>query len=122
MDSKSLMIGDWVTFKDCQYENPTLIKIVGIGYQGNGEKNECLVKINGDEACDIIDIDDEIVGIPLTAEILWKNFPDPEIVCWYPDNNTYRIIIGDDIALNIKYVHELQHALRLCGIEKEIVL
>ena len=26
-----------------------------------------------------------------------------------------------DIA-NIKYVHELQHALRLCGIEKEIIL
>ena len=26
-----------------------------------------------------------------------------------------------DIA-NIKYVHELQHALRLCGVEKEIIL
>ena len=31
------------------------------------------MQINGDEACDIIDIDEEIVGIPLTAEILEKN-------------------------------------------------
>lgn len=121
MESKSLMIGDWVTFKDCQHENPIPIKIVAIGFQG-GDENGCLVQINGDEACDIIEIDSEIVGIPITAEILWKNFPDPEIVCWHPDNNTYRIIIGDDVALNINYVHELQHALRLCGIEKTIEL
>lgn len=26
------------------------------------------------------------------------------------------------ISTNIKYVHELQHALRLCGVEKEIIL
>lgn len=121
MKANELMIGDWVTFKDCQHENPMPIKIIAIGFQADGE-NDCLVQINGDKACDIIEIDDEIVGIPLTAEILEKNFPDPEIVCWYPDNNTYRIIIGDNVALNIKYVHELQHALRLCGINKEIEL
>jgi hypothetical protein len=39
---------------------------------------------------------------------------------WYE----LRIHNGPDTALclQIRYIHELQHALRLCGIEKEIVL
>jgi hypothetical protein len=124
MKANELMIGDIITFKDSLQtdETPIPVKVVALGYQHRGEENEALVQIGNDNTCDIVTIDEEFVGYPLTAEILEKNFPDPEIVCWYPDNNTYRIIIGDDVALNIKYIHELQHALRLCGIEKEIVL
>lgn len=106
MKANELMIGDWVLFATRQ------TKINGIaagGFSVNLE-HEGWQHISA------------IEPISLTAEILEKNFPDPEIVCWYPDNNTYRIIIGDDIALNIKYIHKLQHALRLFGIEKEIEL
>ena len=139
MDSKSLMIGDWVTFKDCQHENPIPIKIVGIGYQGNdGEENECLVRINGDKACDIIDIDDEIVGISLTAEILEKNgWYIPEDGLWYRHDvipffialrTSGAYLYADEehdkreFFCSIHYVHELQHCLKLVGIEKEIKL
>lgn len=69
--------------------------------------------------------------IPLTPEILEKNgfvynaipFTDG----WeqfgltlYRGGNGYRINCGINVSLIIDCVHQLQHALRLCGIEKEI--
>lgn len=39
---------------------------------------------------------------------------------WWQPNNVYFIPLNAMIDLEIKYVHELQHALRLCGIDKEI--
>jgi len=155
MKPNELMIGDWVTFKDCQHENPILIKIIAIGFQAD-EENDCLVQIDGDKACDIIAIDDEIVGIPLTAEILEKNgwekdddgFYEPimELNEVSKDRNGESIWLEWGIKGHIldvekeienrnngslsisraiikcEFVHELQHALKLCGIEKEIVL
>lgn len=82
--------------------------------------------------------------IPLTPEILEKNDilyrkpsfyyiinDDKDLECTY---YTYQTIqedwaIGVDtgayecsVFARIKYVHELQHALKLCGIDKEIVV
>ena len=148
MKANELMIGDWVTFKDCQHENPMPIKIIAIGFQAD-EEDDCLVQIDGDKACDIIEINDEIVGIPLTAEILEKNgFEKRNRYQWEYRDGYCKIVI--DIApqieidgeilgtppINVKiegalfelnrtddwYIHELQHALRLCGIEKEITI
>lgn len=147
MEVKDLMIGDLVTFKECQNdENPMPIEIVALGYQQGGGRESSLVSINGDNACDIFDIDDEIVGIPITPEILEEN--GFEVV----GKRKYFLVPGDP-SLAIKregilgahgntftighfwegrkdfrwfseltYIHELQHALRLCGIDKEIKL
>lgn len=71
--------------------------------------------------------------IPLTTEILEKN--------GFEEFDGWRILDMDDVEIrwigtileisgshgnmelpNVQCVHELQHALRLCGIEKEIVL
>ncbi len=41
---------------------------------------------------------------------------------WWQPDNVYLIPANGMGWINIKYVHELQHALRLCGIEKEITL
>ena len=69
MTYKDLMVGDYVTFKDCQKDTtPTIIKI----WQINGD-NDAFVSIDNDDSLDEISIDDEIVGIPLTDEILKKN-------------------------------------------------
>lgn len=82
----------------------------------------------------------EIEPIPLTPEILEKNG-------WIKDGYFYKAEDGSYIQLGelfehasfraekhgipreiqtsphlLKYVHQLQHALRLCGIEKEIIL
>lgn len=77
-----------------------------------------------------------IEPIPLTTEILEKNgltkncyasffkedkymaleiSVEEEGIYWTINYNEYAI-------LKLKYVHQLQHALRLCGINKEIVI
>ena len=78
--------------------------------------------------------------IPLTAEILEKNgFKKQDDGCYIitlEEENLIGVqpfenvnwIFGANVFpniiehLNILYVHELQHTLRLCGIEKEIIL
>lgn len=139
MKANELMIGDWVTFKDAVEDNYILpVKIVGIGYQYEGGEDECLVQIGSSESCDIIDIDDEIVGIPLTAEILEKNgfigimggngieytSEEFKLRVIYRINNEGWTIYANHFGFDKKdlYVHKLQHALRLCGIEKEITI
>lgn len=81
-----------------------------------------------------------IKPIPLTPEILEKNgfkYKEGEIgmygveitPCYLRDDVPFEVFCdGEPFAIwfkepiSIKYVHQLQHALRLCGIEKEIVL
>ncbi len=122
------MIGDYVTFKDCQNDDaPTIVKIEGLGYQGRGVVEEALVTIDGDEnGFDLVEIDDEFVGIPLTQEILQENFPTPEEIAWWPLNDgSFRVEMQDDTHFIIgkhNYVHELQHALRLFGKDGKIEL
>ena len=126
MKSNELMIGDWV-------QVPCLI-----------DKTEhydawCKVRQLRDDDLDVIGFKElkynEIVPIPLTTEILEKNGFKREL---NEDNIHYKfILIYDGIRfsllyarnvfqwlgpLDFKYVHQLQHALRLCGIEKEIEL
>lgn len=143
MTTKDLMIGDYVTFKDCQNDDaPTIVKIEGLGYQGQGVVEEALVTIDGDEyGFDCVEIDEEFVGIPLTGEILESNGFRNIGGHWFDDNSDYyeleveeysdsiwRVIyhstelnIGDERVF-VSHVHELQHFLKHCGINKEIVL
>lgn len=74
--------------------------------------------------------------IPLTREILEKNgMKFRTNVGWFAEDDEYFLEIstkGDNVywtindweysLLKLNYVHELQHALKLCRIEKEIVL
>lgn len=66
--------------------------------------------------------------IPLTPEILERNFPEPtDGLTWYPEEggfNCHTYVPKCEInAFGLfKYVHQLQHALRLCGIDLEIKL
>lgn len=75
----------------------------------------------------------EIEPVPLTPEILEKNgfrYNDmPLIQGWeqfgltlYHGGNGYLINCGQNIAMKINAVHQLQNALTLCGISKEIKL
>ena len=87
----------------------------------------------------------DIEPIPLTPKILEKNgwtYNDEDekfapqtwvgggLMLQDADDGGYCIVVTSDwddedtnnTPFNILYVHELQHALRLCGIKKEIVL
>ena len=137
MKANELMIGDYITFKDCQQDDaPTIIRIAGIL-----SNDTILASIDNCNALDEISTD-ELVGIPLTPEILEKNgfikqgFLGWEIfesekymVLWRNDYPKTHLLIesfcsdyGSFSGFNINYVHQLQHALKLCKIEKTIEL
>lgn len=127
MTTRELMVGDYITFSDVQNDSycPKL-KVVII------DKEDVYVSIDGDPVVDVLDPKD-LAGIPLTPEILEKNgfvsqeyfgeciLGDWSILC---DTKNVAIIHREHCNMDtpIEYVHELQHALRICRIEKEIEL
>ena len=142
MKANELMLGDFVTFKDCQNDKDmVVIKIWDINQEGNA-----FVFIDDSEVLDEVFIDEDFVGIPLTPEILEKNgFVKAPMVSdtppydkdeegnmhfslngnfwgWWQQNQTFLIPANGLGWLEFKYLHQLQHALKLCGIEKTIEL
>ncbi len=145
MKAEELMIGDWVLMdKNYSEEDPMYTRLDYQPYQiQNGEDIDLSCETNCIGDADVYQ------PIPLTPEILERNgfiydsrFPnqwlsygssnkkainkaiyvkltnDKEVRDIYLSYN-YDILI---IESNVLYVHELQHALKLCGIEKEITL
>ncbi len=136
MKPEELMIGDILKYME------TIVKVYSIGVRIVVE--ECFGKNTY-----IVDLDNLLKGLKLTPEILEKNgFTGGEYVnyignVWYlkqeefvdlvltVSHNTailwgkkklgYPYSSGNNFLIsNIHSVHELQHALRLCGINKEI--
>ena len=134
MKATELMVGDWVVYNgDVDYINP--IKIEGMDIA----TGMCITTDRDDVGFD------GIWPIPLTAEILEKNgFECKEIIQPHWISEDGRILLkNDELFINsnnewsvhvdnedmqtigyfeLTYVHELQHALRLCRIDKEIEL
>ena len=122
MEAKDLMVGDWV-------------------YNTHNRQNEQVAEIGSGlvmlEYNDLYEYD-EIEPIPLTPEILEKNgwvknlysaesYDNEELEClslWVGEDgkNKWWWHVGVELVTPINYVHELQHALRLCEIEKEVEL
>lgn len=127
MKANELMISDWVKtpkgfFKVTDIQDND---VIGTDY-------------NNGEGADSLFFSDEIEPIPLTAEILEKNgfihYDVTDFWMWKEessepihldnyDKDGWRLRINcDNIPCECKFVHQLQHALRICGIEKEIEL
>lgn len=118
------MIGDWVMY------NPNVF----IEDEYETAKEWFPTQINNGEDIDLA-IEGCYAPIPLTPEILEKNGFTKDLDL---DNVHYWFTLIDEHIrfsilhvrnvfqwlgpLDFKYVHELQHALRLCGIKKEIEL
>ena len=136
MKAKDLMIGDYLYWgKDKIVKVQMLRKYgdnFGIDVVYNDSVNLYFCTDNDDIYFYSIN---DLKPIPLTPEILEKNwfvydledklFEDiyPRISMLYAQ---YRLVENYGINYGemseIKYVHQLQHALRLCGIDKEIIL
>lgn len=138
MNARELMIGDWVRIKDLKDPYKRLSSIDE--YRGKVDFWD------GEEL--IVTSIDNVSPIPLTGEILEKNgFKIRRRYIWERRDNYCcvkvhiapkmeiegeifdepPILLQVDtaiISLNIiiEYVHELQNALRLCGVEKEITI
>ena len=129
MKANELMIGDWVQYP-ATMGNLVPCKVVGISTEITVEFTTGARKYEALKA---------VEPIPLTAEILENNGweygnwgsedYDDEYYTFIDDfdihideNQTFEIRTVDGCTIKLKYVHELQHALKLCGIEKEIEL
>ena len=128
MKANELQIGDYVNYRGQIIKVTSLYDKGGSNEVGWSDKES--VWVNG--RC--------IEPIPLTPEILEKNgfvLKEKEMGMYgvniaphyTRDDVPFEVFCdGDPFAIwfqgpvNIEYVHQLQHALRLCGIEKEIIL
>lgn len=127
MKVEDLMIEDWIMYKSDSPENAFPVQVTAEMF-----------------TVDLVRWYDRFEYIPLTPEILKKNGilyrnssfyyiinDDKDLECTHYIYQTVQKdwAIGVDIGAydcsvfaRIKYVHELQHALKLCGINKEIML
>ena len=135
MKANELMIGDWVECVDSTHKEKVYAQIDAI------EEGQTCILVRLDNCNWFLDIS-FIKPIPLTRNILESNGWSPvEGVCasilrhngynlsilhWAKPGVNLTIDKGgygpNLVCMPIYYVHELQHALRLCGIEKEIIL
>lgn len=137
MEIADLQIGDYVALK----VNPiNSYKVVGLNFNEYKEKQILYIQSLATGA--VIETDNEsLVGIKLTKDILKRNnwvndmysilpIDENKYIQYYWYENRLRCIwngvdeyenhseVTDIIfqCRNIKYVHELQHALKLCGL------
>ncbi len=147
MKAEDLMIGDLVRINrdGLCIKKETIVEVRGI----DGDNSFLEKDLHGVADCRPLDKSQFQGGIwleyldpiPLTPEILEKNFQEslPGINLMYNLKGPYCAmneygqwvfgLVKDDgensaryPLVKILFVHELQHALRLCGIEKEIEL
>jgi hypothetical protein len=147
MKTNELMVGNYLTFKDClQDEEKVLIKVEQINQDGT-----ILASIDGNDSLDCIGIDEDTVGIPITDEILEKNgFKNiKERIDGECDSFSNLFELNEDVVLGkhedlyevccekwngdwdvydhhtvfaIRHLHQLQIVLNIMGFEKEIDL
>jgi len=145
MDITKLMIGDWV-WCGSNYGKVAEIFILhdSLLITVNNRRNKYFEEVNPFE---VTTGAEDIRPIPLTTEILEKNgfegsptgdlyiemnLYDKYAIELFPSEGSLLLRITDKtnkystgcnkINMYIKYLHQLQHALELCGIEKEITL
>ena len=117
MKAKELMVGDWVIYGKKKH----------LCYNICGHTNDVLLD-NG-----VLTNVMNLVPIPITPEILIKNGFSLEDYSgdimtgkWWSRNDfVINVYMNDSVGRNnfkYEYVHQLQNAMRLCGIEKEIKL
>ena len=141
MNVEELMLGDWVYGYDGEWKpvcvkqimgfHPSIVAVHTYGYQPDQIKPipitpEILEK-NGfaKEKEDELGITYYFLERPYTTQITLYKEPIQDVSILFKAWGRAPSSAGgvNDIHLcSVKYVHEMQHALRLCGIEKEIVL
>lgn len=134
MEPQELMIGDWVMYdpnifiedeyqprKDCYpvlISNADDIDLANEGCYSPIPTTPKILEKNGFE-----DIGDETWQLSDKPHWFWVDFYNHKYGCEF-DNSTYEYEDSERRLhlYGIPFVHELQHALKVCGIEKEIIL
>ena len=138
MDAKDLMIGDWVYAIDDNGEKHPC-RVNDLKYDYINKLDDFCVDFYGTEYNpEWPDVAFNVEPIPLTPEILEKNFEKKTFYGIYDDyfdldireysDGLYIVTYHScefnipDQTIHLSWIHELQHFMRHCGIEKEIKL
>ena len=128
MKANELMIGDWVLFSG----EPKRVRSIVVSDDNRVERIYVF-----ENTCQVSTIEAYIQPIPLTPEILEKNGffrLGKQYNTWCMRGFNFSLDFIDGVfgyyeqgkphnpTFVTKYVHELQHALKLCGIDKNIEL
>ena len=136
MDARELMIGDWARIRYNHFETgEEIVKDFRVGQLaklGIGDDEPLYAWSEKSNMAKV----SKVEPIPLTPEIVEKNGFERGsdnlfsygrgmyVMMWSKWHYSVGQIFGNMSAFvefaEIRFIHELQHALRLCGIEKEI--
>lgn len=135
MRINELQIGNWV-YEGERAQFPMFV--TGILKDSDGD-GEVYLDFGGNEG-DVWDVNiEDVRPIPITEELLEKNGLEKHPAYWNESQNYFKlpdkrfallsVMYGDEtlyrirgMGINVKYVHELQNAMRLCGIEWDVKL
>ena len=117
---RDLMYGDW-----CCDKHGFQWQIIGVG----DDYAYATFEGNEGDPWEFDDKDDQPEPIPITPEILekngwketeyWHEYKDGNTIIQYSLSNIWGIINGVEIEhFKCEYVHQLQHLLRLCGLDE----
>lgn len=128
MEAKELMIGDWLFYKG-QF-NAFSFKVEQISKRKVGyhaEPNESRMHYIILSECEPIPITPEFLernGFEKVQSLYYLKSLNKVYLCFIEYNivNNCLFINEGLIPMPITYVHQLQHALKLCGIEKDITI
>lgn len=119
IDIRNLSIGDWVRIKMCKwdYDDADTLDAKVLWIDGNS------VGVGYDE-CGIVmsAFVDDLQPILITAEVLEKNGLHEAEFGLVVKPKSDKLCASMGVSIEIKYIHELQHILRLTKTKKEIVL
>lgn len=120
LKAEELSIGDWVNILNYHYDGSPYVGQV----DGIFKKHGTYYLQFGSALSAEIDICEPI---PITPEILEKNgiryqFGHPWWQAAEMEDGVFEIHLTEKSTMLLKYVHQLQHALKLCGISKNIEL
>ena len=112
MKATELMIGDWVSYLG----DP--VSVISLSF-------------NDDEPIGIISSlasifmlrEKDVYPIRLDESMFMQNNFNPEVILWwrFSEDDPFKITIKNEntsLCMQVTYVHELQHALRLCGLSE----
>lgn len=119
IDIRDLSIGDWVRVRMCKwdYDGTDTLDAKVLAIEGNS------VGVGYDE-CGIVmsAFVDDLQPILITAEVLEKNGLHEAEFGLVVKPKSDKLCASMGVSIEIKYIHELQHILRLTKTKKEIVL
>lgn len=112
MKTSELQLGDWISYLG----DP--VSVVSLS-------------LNNDEPIGIMSplkkiftfMEKDVYPIRLDESMFMQNNFNPEVILWwrFSKDDPFKITIKNEntsLCMQVKYVHELQHALRLCGLSE----